>query len=90
MVAHFAGGEGVGGSNPLVPTIKFPITKPRFCGALLFLYVALEVLLSGSEDRDSEQSDMLDHVNVIADGEHMSRSEAEDAQALGQLYDTFY
>ena len=22
LVAHFAGGEGVGGSNPLAPTIK--------------------------------------------------------------------
>jgi len=52
----------------------------------------VDVLLSGSEDSDSDQLDMLyDGMgNVIADGEHMSRSEAEDAQALGQLYDTFY
>ena len=55
---------------------------------------ALEVILSVSDedDSDSDQLDMLDDGmgNVIADGEHMSRSEAEDAQALGQLYDTFY
>jgi hypothetical protein len=52
----------------------------------------LDVLLSGPEDSDSDQLDMLDDGmgNIIADGEHMSRSEAEDAQALGQLYDTFY
>ena len=52
----------------------------------------LDVLLSGSEDNDNDQMDMLDDGmgNVIADGEHMSRSEAEDAQALGQLYDTYY
>lgn len=55
---------------------------------------ALEVILSVSDedDSDSDQLDMLDDGmgNVIADGEHMSRSETEDAQALGQLYDTFY
>ncbi|WP_027670729.1 hypothetical protein [Rheinheimera baltica] len=52
----------------------------------------LDVLLSGSEDSDSDQLDMLDDGmgNIIADGEHTSRSEAEDAQSLGQLYDTFY
>tara|TARA_R110002126_G_scaffold54466_2_gene147439 strand:+ start:1255 stop:1461 length:207 start_codon:yes stop_codon:yes gene_type:complete len=52
----------------------------------------LDVLLSGSEGNDNDQLDMLDDGmgSVIADGEHMSRSEAEDAQALGQLYDTFY
>lgn len=55
---------------------------------------ALEVILSVSDedDSDSDQLDMLDDGmgNIIADGEHMSRSEAKDAQALGQLYDTFY
>lgn len=55
---------------------------------------ALEVILSVSDedDSDSDQLDMLDDGmgNIIADGEHMSRSEAQDAQALGQLYDTFY
>lgn len=55
---------------------------------------ALEVILSVSDedDGDSDQLDMLDDGmgNVIADGDHMSQSEAEDAQALGQLYDTFY
>lgn len=60
----------------------------------LVAIVALDVLLSASDegDTDSDQLDMLDDGmgNVIADGEHMSRTEAEDAQALGQLYDTFY
>lgn len=55
---------------------------------------ALEFILSVSDenDSDSDQLDMLDDGmgNVIADGEHLSRSEAEDAQALGQLYDIFY
>ena len=55
---------------------------------------ALEVILSASDegDGDSDQLDMLDDGmgNIIADGEHMSLSEAQDAQALGQLYDTFY
>ena len=52
----------------------------------------LDVLLSGSEDSESDQLDMLDDGmgSVIADSKHLSRSEAEDAQALGQLYDTFY
>jgi hypothetical protein len=52
----------------------------------------LDVLLSGSEDSDSDQLNMLDDGmgNIIADGENMSRLEAENAQALGQLYDTFY
>lgn len=55
---------------------------------------ALEVILSISDgdDSDSEQLDMQNDGmgNVIPDAEHMSRSEAENAQALGQLYDTFY
>lgn len=55
---------------------------------------ALEVILSVSDedDGDSDQLDMLDDGmgNIIADGEHMSSSEAENAQALGQLYDTYY
>ena len=55
---------------------------------------ALEVILSVSDEdgSDSDQLDMLDDGmgNVIADGEHMSLSEAEDAQALSKLYDTFY
>lgn len=55
---------------------------------------ALEVILSASDegDGDSDQLDMLDDGmgNIIADGEHMSLSEAQDAQALRQLYDTFY
>ena len=28
--------------------------------------------------------------NTIADGEHMTRQEAEDAQARGELYDIYY
>ena len=39
----------------------------------------------------NEQLDKLDDGmgNVIADGEHMTREEAEDAQARGELYDTY-
>jgi len=28
--------------------------------------------------------------NIIADGEFMSREEAEDAHSRGELYDTYY
>ncbi|AWL10818.1 hypothetical protein HMF8227_00311 [Saliniradius amylolyticus] len=58
---------------------------------------AVFVLLSlfSDDGQSSEKSDQLDQMddgmgNIIADGEHMSRSEAEDAQARGELYDTYY
>lgn len=48
----------------------------------------VDVLLSVSDEND--QLDKLDDGmgNIIADGEHMTRQEAEDAQARGELYDT--
>ncbi|MBH0070181.1 MULTISPECIES: hypothetical protein [unclassified Pseudoalteromonas] len=49
----------------------------------------VDVLLSVSEEND--QLDELDDGmgNIIADGEEMTRAEAEDAQARGELYDTY-
>ncbi len=49
----------------------------------------VDVLLSVSEEND--QLDELDDGmgNIIADGEHMTRQEAEDAQARGEFYDTY-
>ncbi|MBE0364550.1 hypothetical protein PULV_a2262 [Pseudoalteromonas ulvae UL12] len=48
-----------------------------------------DVLLSVSEEND--QLDELDDGmgNIIADGEEMTRAEAEDVQARGELYDTY-
>ena len=48
-----------------------------------------DVLLSVSEEND--QLDELDDGmgNIIADGEEMTRAEAEDAKARGELYDTY-
>lgn len=49
----------------------------------------VDVLLSVSEEND--QLDELDDGmgNIIADGEEFTRAEAEDAQARGELYDTY-
>jgi len=49
----------------------------------------VDVLLSVSEEND--QLDELDDGmgNIIADGEELTRAEAEDAQARGELYDTY-
>ena len=41
LVAHFAGGEGVAGSNPVIPTIKKPANSIELAGFLDF-----ETLLS--------------------------------------------
>ena len=48
-----------------------------------------DVLLSVSEEND--QLDELDDGmgNIIADGEEMTRTEAEDVKARGELYDTY-
>ncbi|WP_345863025.1 hypothetical protein [Shewanella algae] len=50
----------------------------------------LDVMLSDS-DEDKRQLEQLDDGmgNIIADGEHMTRQEAEDAQSRGELYDTY-
>ncbi len=49
----------------------------------------IDVVLSVSDENN--QLDELDDGmgNIIADGEHMTRQEAEDAQARGELYDTY-
>ena len=49
----------------------------------------VDVLLSVSEEND--QLDELDDGmgNIIADGEELTRAEAEDAQARGELYNTY-
>ncbi|MBB1294608.1 MULTISPECIES: hypothetical protein [unclassified Pseudoalteromonas] len=55
-------------------------------------------LLAGiftSDEQSSKESEQLEQLNdgmgnIIADGEFMSREEAEDAQSRGELYDTYY
>ncbi len=49
----------------------------------------IDAVLSVSDENN--QLDELDDGmgNIIADGEHMTRQEAEDAQARGELYDTY-
>lgn len=66
-----------------------------FLGILVVvaLFVA-SAFFSFSEtvENENEQLDKLDDGmgNIIADGEEMTREEAEDAQARGELYDTYY
>ncbi len=49
----------------------------------------VDVVLSVSDEND--QLDELDDGmgNIIADSEEMTRAEAEDVQARGELYDTY-
>ena len=51
----------------------------------------VDVLLSVSDEDENDQLDKLDDGfgSIIADGEHMTRQQAEDAQARGELYDTY-
>ncbi len=53
---------------------------------------AAVVFVEDEKIDDEEQLDMLDDGlgNVIADREHMTQQEAEDAQSRGELYDTYY
>lgn len=52
----------------------------------------LDIMLSSDDSDDQDQLDMLNDGmgNINADGESISRQEAEDKQALGELYDTYY
>ena len=52
----------------------------------------LDIMLSSDDSDDQDQLDMLDDGmgNINADGESITRQEAEDKQALGKLYDTYY
>ncbi|GGW96681.1 hypothetical protein [Alteromonas halophila] len=54
--------------------------------------VVIDTALDSENDSDEEQLDMLgDGLGGIqADGDSMTRSEAEDAQSRGELYDTYY
>lgn len=57
--------------------------------------IYLLVSIFTSDEQSSKESEELDKLNdgmgnIIADGEFMSRQEAEDAQSRGELYDTYY
>lgn len=57
--------------------------------------IYLLVSIFTSDEQSSKENEQLDKLNdgmgnVIADGEFMSREEAEDAQSRGELYDTYY
>ena len=61
-----------------------------FVGAIYLL-----VSIFTSDEQSSKESEQLEQLNdgmgnIIADGEFMSREEAEDAQSRGELYDTYY
>lgn len=55
----------------------------------------LLVSIFTSDEQSTNENEQLDQLNdgmgnIIADGEFMSREEAEDAQSRGELYDTYY
>lgn len=57
--------------------------------------IYLLVSIFTSDEQSSKENEQLDKLNdgmgnIIADGEFMSRQEAEDAQSRGELYDTYY
>ena len=57
--------------------------------------IYLLVSIFTSDEQSSKENEQLDKLNdgmgnIIADGEFMSREEAEDAQSRGELYDTYY
>lgn len=57
--------------------------------------IYLLVSIFTSDEQSSKESEQLEQLNdgmgnIIADGEFMSREEAEDAQSRGELYDTYY
>jgi len=65
-----------------------------FLGILTVVALFIVSAIFGSDEADSQENKQLDKLddgmgNVIADGEHMTREEAEDAQARGELYDTY-
>lgn len=62
---------------------------------VIFGIVYFLVWIFTADDQSSTENEQLDKLddgmgNTIADGEHMTRQEAEDAQARGELYDTYY
>lgn len=57
--------------------------------------IYLLVSIFTSDEQSSNEKEQLDQLNdgmgnIIADGEFMSREEAEDSQSRGELYDTYY
>ncbi len=63
------------------------------CVSVVVIYLLISIFTA--DDQSSTESEQLDKLddgmgNIIADGEHMTRQEAEDAQARGELYDTYY
>ncbi|ENN97956.1 hypothetical protein J139_15086 [Pseudoalteromonas agarivorans S816] len=57
------------------------------------IYLLVSIFIS--DEQPSKEDEQLDQLNdgmgnIIADGEFMSREEAEDAQSRGELYDTYY
>lgn len=63
------------------------------CVSVGVIYLLISIFTA--DDQSSTENEKLDKLddgmgNIIADGEHMTRQEAEDAQARGELYDTYY
>jgi len=57
--------------------------------------IYLLVSIFSSDEQSSKENEQLDKLNdgmgnIIADGEFMSREEAEDVHSRGELYDTYY
>ena len=62
------------------------------CVSVGVIYLLISIFTA--DDQSSTENEQLDKLddgmgNTIADGEHMTRQEAEDAQARGELYDTY-
>ncbi|MCU4676396.1 hypothetical protein N7931_12230 [Catenovulum sp. 2E275] len=63
------------------------------CVSVGILYLLISIFTA--DDQSSKANEQLDKLddgmgNIIADGEHMTLEEAEDAQSRGELYDTYY
>ena len=63
------------------------------CVSVGVIYLLISIFTA--DDQSSTENEQLDKLddgmgNIFADGEHMTRQEAEDAQARGELYDTYY
>lgn len=57
--------------------------------------IYLLVSIFTSDEQSSKENEQLDQLNdgmgnIIADGESMSREEAEDAKSRSELFDTYY
>lgn len=63
--------------------------------AVVALLIISAIFNDGDNETDSKTNEQLEQLddgmgNIIADGEHMTREEAKDAQARGELYDTYH